>query len=481
MSTPATTIPVHRYNNRTGTTPSASSQKPQNLQHHNLKAHQNNSMTSMDRPQPSTPPRTPQKTKFQPGPNGGPSGVESATKSKSKGRSRPKNVTTSPAPATRTDQNTSPLPGAYSSMPASAKPLATPTTAAYAGPTFHASPAPSALPIPSFYSKSVPDSPGDSGFKSRQEQMLSGKDRNSPTTAIGLSTTAQLDREESPLDFFFKADREEKARARSTSTSGTGPFVPPPEQSPISARAGSAGQNHRSRGYPARGPAGGMFPMELDGNSSPEQTYGAPFSTPYKDRIAAARSNSYESQQFRRSQSTSDKSDALKAFLFSGRQNSGMPMNSAQAGSFNTFETQHSFPAVSGTQNASAPFPYASHNMRGQQTSLPRNGDKTPVQNTSKAGKRSSGLRQEVEITPTRTPTGGRNESGYPPPPMQSFTPSHAPKTGQPPSIQNAACSTQHQAFGSPSSNNKGANDLQFMEESLRRILKLEPVYNNNT
>jgi hypothetical protein len=149
---------------------------------------------------------------------------ETGSKQKSRNK-RPKNVMTSPA-ATREDRNTPPLTGAQSAgMPSSAKPMSTPSTAAYAGPTFHASPAPSTLPIPSFYSKSVPESPG---LKSLKGASL----LESPTPVPAAIVNMQSKREESPLDFFFKADREEKARARSASSTqtaapATGPFRPP--------------------------------------------------------------------------------------------------------------------------------------------------------------------------------------------------------------------------------------------------------------
>ncbi|KAL7268477.1 hypothetical protein RUND412_008900 [Rhizina undulata] len=73
---------------------------------------------------------------------------------------------------------------------------------AYAGPTFHSSPAPSALPMPKFMSKSVPATPAGN-FQ----------------TALGLDgakTSPSISREElSHLQKLFRADREEKELLKS--------------------------------------------------------------------------------------------------------------------------------------------------------------------------------------------------------------------------------------------------------------------------
>lgn len=86
---------------------------------------------------------------------------------------------------------------------------------AYAGPTFQASPAASALPVPKFFSKSVPNISGQpslqgrlAGEKTPEEQISSPEaDRVSP---VPLRQT------QSPLDLFFKADRAERERTQSS-------------------------------------------------------------------------------------------------------------------------------------------------------------------------------------------------------------------------------------------------------------------------
>ena len=87
----------------------------------------------------------------------------------------------------------------------------------YAGPTFHASPAPSSLPIPKFFAKNTTQgeklqdtSSAHSDGSSEQESSTCGDE--SPTLRSALRIDGSQAREPSPLDIFFKADRAEKAR-----------------------------------------------------------------------------------------------------------------------------------------------------------------------------------------------------------------------------------------------------------------------------
>lgn len=85
---------------------------------------------------------------------------------------------------------------------------------AYAGPTFHASPAPSSLPVPKFFSRSVPNVADKPSLQSRleAEKKEAKQEESSPEPDV----VAPVPREavHSPLDLFFNADKEEKQKSR---------------------------------------------------------------------------------------------------------------------------------------------------------------------------------------------------------------------------------------------------------------------------
>lgn len=133
------------------------------------------------------------------------------------------------------------------------------TQGAYAGPTFHASPAPSALPIPKFLSKSVPPKthtgpptpPPDEGSDSGSSPSPSPS-RGAPIPIPSRS------HQNSPLDLLFKADRAERARNVNCSPSSASfPNVPP----------GGAGPQHLKHG--SFGSLNAPFPIELEASNQP--------------------------------------------------------------------------------------------------------------------------------------------------------------------------------------------------------------------
>ena len=150
---------------------------------------------------------------------------------------------------------------------------------AYAGPTFHASPAPSSLPIPKFYSKSVPEVDKAKTLATMMANESSERE-TSPESSEGSPSqekakrSNQQAREESPLEIFFKADREEKARARQgsaenlllsdTPNAQAAQTYSPPPGSPSPAR-------HHSR-HDTGGSTNGLFPIELDDGGPEGQT-----------------------------------------------------------------------------------------------------------------------------------------------------------------------------------------------------------------
>ena len=101
-----------------------------------------------------------------------------------------KRTTTTPAPATRTPSK------------------------AYAGPKFHDSPAPSSLPPPMFLSRSVPNVNRTTSLRNmlaNDTSDCSSEAEGSPSQRAASRWQGLNSREDSPMDFLFRADQEAKA------------------------------------------------------------------------------------------------------------------------------------------------------------------------------------------------------------------------------------------------------------------------------
>ena len=154
-------------------------------------------------------------------------------------------------------------------------PTVTPVKPAYAGPTFHASPAASALPMPKFLSKSVPDPNAEQGLQSllETEEAL---DRNEVQVNGSQQNTLSTQAVQSPLEIFFRADREEKARRVVSNPDCNSPSS---RVSPLSNRhTSSSNKDFSAVSSPFKRPASSgqygkeMFMMELN-NRSPERAF----------------------------------------------------------------------------------------------------------------------------------------------------------------------------------------------------------------
>lgn len=157
---------------------------------------------------------------------------------------------------------------------------------AYAGPTFHASPAPSSLPIPKFFSKSVPSGTAHPSLASRleREENLSPQvEANSSTSGSSpamedAKPQTSVARHESPLDVFFKADKAEKSNRKSLGAAPSSDqkkksVLQPPQAAPThwASIYGVPAKHSRNA---STGSAKDLFMMELDGSanhSSPER------------------------------------------------------------------------------------------------------------------------------------------------------------------------------------------------------------------
>ncbi len=109
---------------------------------------------------------------------------------------------------------------------------------AYAGPTFQVSPAPSSLPVPKFFAKSVPNVTAPSALQERMDSESTPEAEQSSPESDPLSPSPSLPNREaqkSPLDLFFKADREERSSRGEKSLSPEAAFRPQPFLSPEAA------------------------------------------------------------------------------------------------------------------------------------------------------------------------------------------------------------------------------------------------------
>ncbi|KAI1282300.1 hypothetical protein F5Y07DRAFT_395101 [Xylaria sp. FL0933] len=195
----------------------------------------------------------------------------------------------------------------------------------FAGSTFHASPAPSALPLPSFLGPPSAESPA-----SMRKTIEAALDSTPPQTDSDEASPVDdpIPRAgESPLEFFFRADRAEKARVRRASSANTDAFSTAPffthrdsshkERNTFPKTTGH--HSLRRLAFTQCDSSPSVSSSEPDGSS--RLSVGPAFSTPYSERIRAARSNPNSAQ----TTPTLDKkpdpssSEALKRYLFTGQ------------------------------------------------------------------------------------------------------------------------------------------------------------------
>lgn len=272
-------------------------------------------------------PHTPQKSHSgSPDPQSA-AGNQNGSKQRSRNKPRARNPNPAASPdSTRQNRRSTPQ-----SIPVNNKAN---SAAAFAGATFHASPAPSALPMPSFYSKSIPESPGNPGTSRDIRQQPSPPATDHEITTPHHPSTATIARE-SPLDAIFRADRAEKEKARRVSSlhssarprGPVSPPVPSPKNSPFAAGPNNTHPGHRMSFQLS---SSGISSAELDG--FPGKPLGPAFSTPYQDRIRAARPVPNQPSTLKSDNSPpEDRSEALKKYLFGGKGVAASPQSTPPA------------------------------------------------------------------------------------------------------------------------------------------------------
>lgn len=227
--------------------------------------------------------------------------THTGSKQRSKAKNRGKGNQTSPD-THQPDHSTPPPQQRRASMKSNAVP-------AFAGATFHASPAPSALPLPSFLSKTSTESPL---ARSVMRPSPPATDNEAPTPALSSSAPKA---HESPLDFMFRAHRQEKQREYGDYSSHD--YQDFNNASPAQ---GPTGQRPSTDPRPNTRASAGIGREELDGSHG--LPIGPAFSTPYQERINAARAsrqvtpNQGSNGSPASNPSQDDPSEALKKFLF---------------------------------------------------------------------------------------------------------------------------------------------------------------------
>lgn len=360
-----------------------------------------------------------------------------------------------------------------SPQPNSARPSqrqGTPIKQAYAGPTFHSSPAASALPLPSFYSKSMPSIPSAQTPGKVEESEVHGV--TSGPSESGRLTQVENEKkpESTPLDFLFEAARQARDTPRAESPASRSANLSALEDSPL------------SRSPAPREGSETVFPFELDGNGSTVNSIGPAFATPYKERMSALRSSSASPSTSAPDLDDEDrrtKTEALKKLLMTNAQAS--PQRQPSAASYGS-DANNPF-------NARAPELWSRNSARhcsGPSTPMPPFNALGPHQyfaglpatahdprTTGSPMHRppSSHLRHQYQVQDHEPPTDLSSDNSTAAPPVST-----ARKTVQYP--QSPYQSSNNSSTALPRTaqtpNHRPSHSAQQLEDDLRRVLKLD-------
>lgn len=374
---------------------------------------------------------------------------------------------------------------------------------AYAGPTFQASPAPSSLPVPKFFSRSVPNVAGLS-LSARMEGERTPEKDSSPEPDIVAPHSPTRNGQKSPLDLFFNADRQEKERSRSSSSLSPEMAVRP---RPPPAEARRVQQPDKSTFLEGSGSSGDII--------SPKST------SPNKRHHITQRPTSFPNMTDTGSDGESERefqTKALKDLLFNNF--NGVPQPNAtpstqQSARYDSHAPGQAFgtpsPFQRSTSGPSSPAPTTEQQNHYSLHYGNRNLSPLFKATRYETPSRPSGLRQQELASDLTTPTMpsyphqvdpnafSRNyinehvRSSAPiPPPQVPFTNGPTPNipiynNEFPPQhggIQNGATGNTSGSGTSPhiANTNTGANggsrDIKGMEDDLRKMLNLNVLSN---
>lgn len=359
-----------------------------------------------------------------------------------------------------------------SSQPSNTAPQAN-GGAAYAGPTFHASPAPSALPIPSFFSKSFPDSDLAPTLETDSDNAeMDGDMEMTPSKPRARPRPAGDEQQATPLDFLFKAAVQ--ANAKSTNSLGS-PEPAPRARSPYT----------DSKVLPSKPDfgQGGVFPFEMEtSNHARSSPIGPSFAPSYQDRMNALRSSSspFQSPDMTEEQRRI-KTAELKQLLLNPRPQKppssvspphGQPENYRPRPNDSSTIPHYATPMRIAS---SPPVAFSSQGHSAPQQSMPNSAGRPSVPYSYVNGSQQyrnhnthSPLRREI---PASHPY---HSAGSSPSPYRGHhggnMPAQQPGIVSPQPQYNSAAFNMSANSQSPSN----ATDTKKMEDDLRRILKLD-------
>jgi len=327
------------------------------------------------------------------------------------------------------------------SLPASGKPKSTPAKAiksdAYAGPTFHQSPAASALPMPSFFSKSVPNNAAISTVAETTDGSSDSRQR--------LGQAIEEKRNPTPLEWMFDAARQAKGTPNGASPAR---MLSPLARSP----APSPGMRREEAD----------FPFELEG---PEQ--GTPtYSTPFSQRLAASRTphSTSEGGQSMSEEERKAKTAALKKALMNNASSSPSSLGSP-------FRDDNPFNA----RNASS-----SNDSTQRNTSDPA----TPVSQNGYVGNHNNQYFQQTLPSPNRNFTGGVQPNYNSRPPSSNLRNVYDPSSGgvvpmSPPTTvsQSGGAPPRAMPMSPPNTVSQPRISTARSPEQSRRPLNFEAIY----
>lgn len=370
----------------------------------------------------------------------------------------------------------------------------TPLKQAYAGPTFHSSPAASSLPLPSFYSKSLPtvtaSPPPASTFQLDGQANAEVSPPSTSTTQLDGQASADSDaetlvpirsedsaikaREPSTLDFMFEAARRARSSPRGQSPDFRAGRLSPFDDAP---KNGSRTPGESSSDL--------VFPLELEGNGRRFLPIGPAFSTPYKERMEALRASkaqSVTSPQTMDEKERKEKGDALKRLLINAS-----PLRSPQRSDTNNYFVDRAPESQTASQNYqlrrhhSGPSTPYSGNLYASTTSQNlQNIQNMPASTLERdlpiPRPISSRLRREYQPDNQHSPAELDSGSATPPQMLTAQQDNRRSVTGQ--TVHNFA---ECNPYSTTTSKMQASSSYsaQKLEDDLRRVLKLDLASSN--